>query len=203
METLSLGIIGLLIVISPGADFVLILRNSISAGRGAGIFTACGISLAIGFHISYSMLGISYLISQNIMLFTLIKYAGAAYLIYIGVQSILTANNKMDDIESNASTVKPLLYLLQGFLCNALNPKTMLFFISLFSQLVSSDAGSNNYALLYGLYISILHGVWFSLVAILFTSKPLQNRLIKMKKRLNQLCGLGLVSFGVVLAVKT
>ena len=203
MEILSLAIIGLLIVISPGADFVLILRNSFSAGRGAAIFTACGISLAIGFHVSYSMLGISYLISQNIMLFTFIKYAGAAYLIYIGIQSILTANNKVENIGGNVNTMKPLQFLIQGFLCNALNPKTMLFFISLFSQLVTSDTSANSYALLYGLYLSILHAVWFSLVAILFTSKALQTRLINMKKRLNQLCGLGLLSFGVALAVKT
>ncbi|WP_077342515.1 LysE family translocator [Pseudocolwellia agarivorans] len=202
MEIFSLAIIGFLIVISPGADFVLVLKNSINSGRKAGILTACGISLAIGVHIAYSMLGISYLISQNLMLFTFIKYAGATYLVYIGVKSILTANDKMDEIGSNSSTNKSTRYFVQGFFCNMLNPKTMLFFISLFSQLISADS-SNNYALAYGLYIAILHGLWFSLVSIMFTSKPLQNKLIHMKKWINKACGVGLVSFGIILAAKS
>jgi len=203
MEIFSLAIVGLLIVISPGADFVLVLKNSINSGRISGILTACGISLAIGVHISYSMLGISYLISQNEGVFTAIKYAGAAYLIYLGVKSILTANDKLEKIESNASAVKPLQYLIQGFFCNVLNPKTMLFFISLFSQLISSDGSTNNYALLYGLYIALLHGIWFSLVSVFFTSKALQKQLIKIKKKLNQACGFGLISFGILLSIKS
>ena len=203
MEIISLAIIGLLIVISPGADFVLVLKNSINAGRSSGILTAFGISLAIGVHITYSMLGISYLISQSEVVFTFIKYAGAAYLIYLGAKSILTANDKLEKIESNSITVKPSQYLVQGFFCNLLNPKTMLFFISLFSQLISPEQSTNNYVLLYGLYIAVLHGVWFSLVSVLFTSKALQKHLIKTKKRLNQACGVGLISFGVLLSIKS
>jgi len=203
MEIISLAIIGLLIVISPGADFVLVLKNSINAGRSSGILTACGISLAIGVHISYSLLGISYLISQNELLFTLIKYAGAAYLIYLGVKSILTANDMLEKVEKSSTTTKPSQYLMQGFFCNMLNPKTMLFFISLFSQLISSDPNTNSYALWYGLYIALLHGIWFSLVSVVFTSKRFQGYLITMKKRLNQACGVGLLSFGIVLAMKS
>jgi RhtB (resistance to homoserine/threonine) family protein len=202
MEIISLAIVGLLIVISPGADFVLVLKNSINSGRNSGILTACGISLAIGVHISYSMLGVSYLISQNEIIFTSIKYAGAVYLIYLGVKSILTANDKLEKIENNSITVKPSQYLIQVFFCNLLNPKTMLFFISLFSQLISSDQTTNNYVLLYGLYIALLHGMWFSLVSIFFTSKGLQSQLTKIKKRLNQACGVGLISFGVLLSIK-
>ena len=78
----------------------------------------------------------------------------------------------------------------------------MLFFISLFSQLISADS-SNNYALAYGLYIAILHGLWFSLVSIMFTSKSFQNKLIHMKKWINKACGVGLVSFGIILAAKS
>ena len=72
MEIFSLAILGILIVISPGADFILVLKNSLNQGRIAGIWTALGVSLAICVHISYSMLGISYLISQNEWLFNLV-----------------------------------------------------------------------------------------------------------------------------------
>jgi len=203
MEVISLAIIGLLVVISPGADFVLVLKNSINAGRRSGILTACGISLAIGVHISYSMFGISYLISQNEVLFTLIKYAGAAYLVYLGIKSLLNADGKLQKIEGSSKREKPSQYLVQGFLCNMLNPKTMLFFISLFSQLISPDPKTNSLVLLYGLYIALLHGLWFSLVSIFFTSKSLQKQLMKINKRLNQACGIGLVSFGLILAIKS
>lgn len=203
MEILSLAIVGLLIVISPGADFVLVLKNSINSNRKAGILTAIGISLAIGVHITYSMLGLSYLISQSELVYSAVKYAGAAYLIYLGVKGILTADEKLATLEVGAPTAKPLQFISQGFLCNMLNPKTMLFFISLFSQLISTNPDDNHYALGYGIYIAFLHFAWFSIVAIIFTAKSLQNHIFKMKKRLNQACGLGLISFGVVLAINT
>ncbi len=136
MEIIGLAILGLLIVVSPGADFVLVLKNSMNLGRKAGIYTAVGISLAICVHIGYSMLGISYLISQNELLFSLVRYTGSAYLIFLGIKSILTASEKLDAIESAKVEVSPLQYLAQGFLCNVLNPKTMLFFLSIFSQVI-------------------------------------------------------------------
>ncbi len=94
MELFSLALLGILIVISPGADFVLVLRNSLNRGRQAGIWSAVGISLAISVHITYSLLGISYLISQNEWLFSLIRYLGAAYLIYLGLKGIFGADSQ-------------------------------------------------------------------------------------------------------------
>ncbi|OAN13180.1 lysine transporter LysE [Photobacterium jeanii] len=208
MEFISLAILGILIVISPGADFVLVLKNSLNKGRTAGIWTALGVSLAICVHISYSLLGISYLISQNEWLFNGIRYAGSAYLIYLGIKGILAAgsNDQADHTPSHPSTqqqsIKPHRYLAQGFLCNVLNPKTMLFFLSIFSQVISPDSGTYSNALIYGVYMIVLHGIWFSAVAMLFTSQSLQQGLLKMKKRINQLCGAGLIGFGAMLSLK-
>ncbi|MGF1719920.1 LysE family translocator [Vibrio kyushuensis] len=203
MEMLSLAILGVLIVISPGADFVLVLKNSVNQGRKAGIWTAIGVSLAICVHIGYSMFGISYLISQNAFMFSLVKYAGAAYLIYLGLKGIFSSSSEQESLNDNKKEINAYRYFAQGFLCNVLNPKTMLFFLSIFSQLISPDAAENQAALFYGLYMVALHALWFSIVAILFTSKALQTRLNRMKKRLNQVCGAGLVSFGALLAIKS
>ncbi|MEZ8273411.1 LysE family translocator [Vibrio splendidus] len=202
MEWLSLAVLGLLIAISPGADFVLVLKNSVNQGRKAGIWTAIGVSLAICVHISYSMLGICYLISQNEQLFDMIRYAGAAYLIYLGLKGILSADNKLAPMEGAKQITSVWRYLAQGFLCNVLNPKTMLFFLSIFSQVISPDAENQHVALGYGLYMIVLHGLWFGVVAMLFTSSTLQKHLLRAKKRLNQACGVGLVSFGLALALK-
>ncbi|MCW8328739.1 LysE family translocator [Photobacterium sp. SDRW27] len=203
MEFISLAVLGILIVISPGADFVLVLKNSLNLGRKAGIWTAMGVSLAICVHIGYSMLGISYLISQNEWLYSLVKYAGSAYLIYLGLKGIFSASADLDTLEFSQKEIRPVQYLAQGFLCNVLNPKTMLFFLSIFSQVISPDSSDNYTALGYGFYMVILHGLWFGAVAILFTSQALQAQLLRVKKRLNQACGAGLFAFGALLAVKS
>ncbi|MDK9738469.1 LysE family translocator [Vibrio sp. D404a] len=201
MELISLAILGILIVISPGADFVLVLKNSINLGRRAGILTAVGISLAIGVHISYSMLGISYLISQNEALFHAIRYLGAGYLIYLGLKGIFAKEQASPDINQTEKTKQR--YIAQGFFCNVLNPKTMLFFLSIFSQLITNNPTDNAFALGYGVYMMALHMAWFALVAILFTSPLLQGWLNRFKQRLNQVCGAGLVLFGSALALKS
>ena len=201
MEFISLAILGILIVISPGADFVLVLKNSINFGRRAGILTAVGISLAIGVHISYSMFGITYLISQNAALFHTIRYLGAGYLIYLGLKGIFAKEQASPDMNQTEKTKQR--YIAQGFFCNVLNPKTMLFFLSIFSQLITNNPTDNAFALGYGVYMMALHMAWFALVAILFTSPLLQDWLNKFKQRLNQVCGAGLVLFGSALALKS
>ncbi|WP_104399425.1 LysE family translocator [Vibrio penaeicida] len=202
MEFLSLAVLGFFIVITPGADFVLVLRNSIQQGRAAGIWTAVGISTAITVHIAYSILGIGYLISQNLFLFQCLKYLGATYLIYLGIKGFLSSSHELEQQAGLESHHAQWRYALQGWLCNALNPKTMLFFVSIFSQVISPKGEEMTLALFYGGYMILLHGLWFSLVAVLLTSPTLQTRLLKMKKRLEQACGIALVSFGALLATK-
>ncbi|MDF4361676.1 LysE family translocator, partial [Vibrio parahaemolyticus] len=134
MEFVTLALLGVLIVISPGADFVLVLRNSLNQGREAGVYSAIGISMAISIHIAYSMLGISYLISQNEWLFNLVRYLGAAYLVYLGIKGIFSSQPASNSETIQQSEYSMWQFFMQGFLCNLLNPKTMLFFLSIFSQ---------------------------------------------------------------------
>ena len=136
------------------------------------------------------------------MLFNILRYAGSAYLIYLGVKGIFYSSVNLDELETRKSASQDWQYLVQGFLCNVLNPKTMLFFLSIFSQVVSTGANDNPVALSYGLFMVILHGLWFSAVALFFTTDSFQARLLKMKKRLNQLCGAGLLTFGAVAGAK-
>ena len=204
MESLSYVLLGCLIVISPGADFVLVFKNSLSSGRRAGVLTGLGIGVGVCIHIIYSILGIGYLISQNLLLFSIIKYAGSAYLIYLGVMSILQANQpllpQIQPMTPSCSNGRK--YFFQGFLCNMLNPKTMLFFLSVFSQLVpSSPESSSLFALIYGVYISLLHILWFCLVALFVTSHKAQTLFDSVGRRINQACGVGLITFGVTLSL--
>lgn len=199
MELFSLLLVGLIIVISPGADFALVLNSSIRGGRRCGFWVALGIGCAISVHISYSLLGLGYLISQNEQLFAYLRYFGAAYLIYLGISAMLmaqpvTMNSGEPELDSAFSL------WLKGFICNALNPKTMLFFISLFSQLLGNHQDSI-FALAYGVYLAVLHWLWFSLLAWLLTSATLQSQLARASVLLQRLAGVALCGFGVKLSL--
>ncbi|WP_432452553.1 LysE family translocator [Agarivorans sp. QJM3NY_29] len=199
MEFLSLAVFGFLIVVSPGSDFVLVLKNSMAKGRTAGMLTALGIALSICVHSSYSIFGISHLISQNIFLFNAIKYIGALYLIYLGICGLFASKTQISEQHAKQPHQTAGKYVMQGFLCNLLNPKTMLFFLSVFSQLLTTDNSTLSFVIVYGLYIALLHGIWFSLLSFVVTSKGSSNIFQRFGQRINQLCGAGLVSFGAAL----
>ncbi|WP_375749124.1 LysE family translocator [Vibrio sp. HN007] len=201
MEIISYLILGLIIVVSPGADFVLVFKNSLSSGRKAGLLTALGIGLGTSIHITYSILGISHLLSQSVLLFSVIKYAGAAYLIYLGITGLFSSKLMLDDSKAKPTATSSYKYLIQGFLCNLLNPKTMLFFLSVFSQLVSSSNESNSFVLGYGVYIAMLHVAWFCVVALFVTSENALHVFQRFGHRINQVCGAGLVTFGTTLSL--
>jgi len=199
MELISLAILGVLIVISPGADFVLEFKNSINHGRNAGMLTAIGIACGVFVHVGYSIVGIGHFISQNEWLFNLVKYAGAAYLIYLGLTGIFQSKFDLVNESVKGPAQTSTNYFIQGFLCNVLNPKTMLFFLSIFSQLVTAQNNSS-FVVWYGLYMVILHGLWFGIVSMLVTSDYLLNLLQRFSQQINQACGVGLIAFGTLLS---
>src|SRR5690606_31123861 len=128
----------LLAVVSPGPDFALVLRQSLGYGRRVAIWTSFGIGAAILLHVSYSLLGIGLLIKGSPGWFTALKFAGAAYMAWIGFQALRAGPAKLNEVSaSDASTVpKPAEAFAAGFLTNALNPKATLFFIALFATVI-------------------------------------------------------------------
>ena len=87
-EFLTVALIHLLAVASPGPDFAVVVRESVTHGRRAGTWTAFGVGTAIFLHVGYSLLGIGLIVSQSIMLFNVLKWAAAAYLVYIGFKAL-------------------------------------------------------------------------------------------------------------------
>src|SRR5690606_17310996 len=83
-EFALVALVHLLAVISPGPDFAVVIRNSVSAGHRAGLYTAVGVGCAIFLHVTYSLLGIGLIVSQSVWLFNLLKLVAGAYLLYIG-----------------------------------------------------------------------------------------------------------------------
>lgn len=202
LEAIAVASITVLAVISPGADFAMVTRNSMVLSRRAGLLTAAGISLGVLVHVAYSMAGIGLLISQSILLYNAIKLAGAAYLVYLGI-TMLRAR-KADSARSADSAV-PLTdfaALRTGFLTNALNPKTTLFVVSLFTQVISP-----NTPLLtqfgYGAFMSFAHLVWFVLVACLFSSAAARRFVVSCRHVIERCIGGVLVALGLGLAASS
>jgi RhtB (resistance to homoserine/threonine) family protein len=198
-ELLAVITITLLAVISPGPDFAMVTRNSLLLSRRAGVLTALGIGLGVLVHVAYTLLGLGLLIQQSLWLFNAIKLAGAAYLVYLGLK-MLRAQPVGDAPEAAAVPLSDAAALRTGFLTNALNPKTTVFMVSLFLQVVQPQT-SLAVQLGYGAFISVAHMAWFSLVAVCFSAGTVRARLLAARHWIDRAFGGLLVGFGVLLAL--
>ncbi|MGB5444656.1 MAG: LysE family translocator, partial [Psychromonas sp.] len=132
-EIISVSVIAIFMAISPGADFVMITRNSVFYSRTAGLYSALGISFAIWLHVIYSIAGLAILISKSIILFSVLKYLGAAYLVYVGWKTFTSKDQVTDCYTAKRKTLSNFSAFKMGFISNALNPKTTMFFLSVFT----------------------------------------------------------------------
>lgn len=196
----TVAVLNLFAAISPGPDFVMAVKNSLTYSRRTGIMTGIGIGLGIGVHILYCAAGIGYIISKSILIFNIIKYLGAIYLIYMGVMAILSRGNKID-IEKNSDhhDLRMLDAMKTGFLTNILNPKATLFFLGLFTFVVKPHTPVSVIAIL--ALIMILTAIaWFTVVAVFFTQKRVQQAFSRIEKYFNWFFGGMLVVLGIKIA---
>jgi threonine/homoserine/homoserine lactone efflux protein len=195
-ELIAVALFTVLAVISPGADFAMVTRSSYAQGRKAGLAAAVGIALGVQVHVLYTVLGIAVIISQSPVLFMTMKVLGAGYLIYLGCQSLTnTARISLDDL-AQVGQVSVLKALRTGFLTNALNPKTMLFVVSAYTQVVQPGSPmALDFA--YGAFMSFAHWVWFSLVAVFFSSAVLRKAMIERQVMVDRVIGVALIGLGV------
>lgn len=199
-EWIAVVSITLLAVISPGADFALVTRNSLLLSRRAGVFTALGIGLGVVIHLSYTLLGIGLLLQQSLWLFNLLKLAGAAYLIYLGVRMLLARPTSEASATPVTEPLSNLIALRTGLLTNALNPKTSIFIVSLFMQAVQPSTSLAT-QIAYGAFISLAHMGWFSLVALCFSAGAIRRRLLAVRHWIDRVFGGLLVGLGAMLAL--
>ncbi len=174
IEYLTLMFVFFIGAISPGPDFAMVLRQAIIHGRKSAIFTSLGVASGILVHGAYTILGLGIIISQSLLFFSIMKYLGAAYLLYLGLSAFFAqAPKQIKNIDEkielkNISFIKAFSI---GFLANLLNPKAMLFFISLFTIIVSANT-IVQFQTFYVFSMSIMLFLWFTLVSIFL---PLQK----------------------------
>jgi RhtB (resistance to homoserine/threonine) family protein len=197
---LSVAFLNLLAAMSPGPDFVMCVKNSITYSRKVGIYTGIGIALGLSIHITYCMAGIGLIISKSIIVFNIIKILGALYLIYMGIRSIMAKKSKLslegDHITTELSTWDAIK---SGFLTNILNPKATMFFLAMFSMVIGKD--TPGFVLIVISLIMILTAIaWFTIVAVLFSQNWVRNKFLKFEKAINSVFGGLLILLGLRIA---
>lgn len=204
-EFLIVALAHLLAVASPGPDFVMITRNALVYSRRVGVYSAVGLALGILVHVTYSLVGIGLLISQSVLLFSVIKLLGAAYLIYIGWLS-LKAKPHAAAVHMNAERQSKEMgrsaAIRMGFLTNVLNPKATLFFLALFTQVISS-ATPKFVQVLYGLEMSFMTFLWFAGVASVLSVGPVRARFASIHHWAERAFGVILIALGLRVALSS
>ncbi|MDD2060735.1 LysE family translocator [Pseudomonas sp. GD03860] len=199
-ELIAVALFTILAVISPGADFAMVTRSSYAFGRRAGLSAALGIALGVQVHVLYTVFGIAVIISQTPALFMAMKVVGAGYLVYLGYKSLTnTTKISLDDGDAS-SRLGVLAAFRSGFLTNAMNPKTMLFVVSAYTQVVQPGSSLLS-SLGYGLFMSAAHWVWFSLVAVFFSSHGLRRIMLERQILVDRLIGVALIGLGVAVVM--
>ncbi|MEI6467551.1 MAG: LysE family translocator [Verrucomicrobiota bacterium] len=179
VEFLKVALAHLLAVVSPGPDFAVVLKQSLIRGRRAAIWTAGGIGTAILLHVTYSLFGIGLLLRGSPLWFSAVKYAGAGYIAWLGLQSLRAAPRSAElgvGREPSGGTDRGAY--LTGFLTCALNPKASLFFISLFAMVVSPQTPKAVQAF-YGGWMAVVTAGWFCCVAVLFTQEQVRRAFLR------------------------
>lgn len=197
---IAVAFVSLLAAISPGPDFFIVLRNSLSYSRRSGLLTALGVSLALIVHLSYTLVGIGVLIAESPLLYAIIKYAGVGYLFFIGASGLISSfrnSTALDLAYSKAENqISSYRSFSQGFLTNLLNPKAAIFFVSLFSQFIDSTTPVSlriEYAFInWSITLS-----WFLFLSYLITSKVFMGKINYFRVYIDRVMGGALMLLGV------
>jgi threonine/homoserine/homoserine lactone efflux protein len=176
MEFLTIAILHFFAVSSPGPDFIIVTRQSIRSGRTAAIFTSLGIASGILVHSFAAITGLTYIISSNPLVFLYLKIMASIYLGYLGFISIFNSSSITQYTSNQSTSDLNFLYSYRiGFITNILNPKAILFFITVFSIVVDSSTSVLSLGI-YGAYMSIATFIWFTFISYIFTNTTLINK---------------------------
>lgn len=188
----------------PGADFAMVLRQSILHGRKTAILTSAGVASAILVHGTYTLLGLGLIISKSLLLFSIIKVVGVLYLLWMGI-SVFRApapvkpNFEFEKVRDEPSATNAFVL---GFLTNLLNPKAVLFFLALFSSLVSAET-LLSFKSIYVASMSVGLFIWFALVSILFTTPSVRGFFYRIGKWFNRVTGITLIMLAIGVAASS
>ncbi len=191
-----------LVIISPGPNLVITMRNSLAHTQRAGIYTALGLAVGDLIHIGGWLVGIGVIITHSVLVFNILKWMGAAYLIYIGIKSLQAKKHRPADIEDTAVNIQinSKQAFRMGLLTCLLNPKVTLFFFALFTQLI--QPGTPFWVqMLYGMTVASIEFLWFTTVAVTISRPLIKRRFVSVSHWLERVMGAVLLGLGLRLAI--
>jgi threonine/homoserine/homoserine lactone efflux protein len=192
---------GLLLNITPGPDLLYILSRGAGQGKKAGVVAALGIGAGCLVHILAATFGLSVILVSSSFLFNVVKYIGAAYLFYLGINTLLRLKDKAPQVQK--STVLPLgVIFRQAVLINVLNPKVALFFLALLPQFVSPAAEFPAAVFLFLGLVFNINGTFVNILFALFASTVGERiqATVFVQRLLKSLAGALFLAFGIRLA---
>lgn len=154
----------IIFIIVPGIDAMFVLSKNISNGRASGIASSAGVATGAFVHTVLSVIGLSFILSQSVVIFTALKVIGGIYLIYIGAKSLFQKSKELEIKRTSSGSLKK--DYMQGVLTNVSNPKSILFYLSFLPQFISADNsyGSLPFLILWATF-SMFFLVWYVLVS--------------------------------------
>ena len=200
---LSLLGVCLLGAMSPGPSLAVVLRSTLTGGRGAGLAASLAHGLAVGCYALFTVAGLSLLIARSPQTFFALQLAGAGWLIYLGTAALRARGAApAAPVGTGASPgAGRARAAANGFLIAFLNPKLALFMLALFSQFLPADPNWLVHALLV-FTIAITDALWYCLVAVLVSRPAWMALLQRHSKRVDQLLGAVLVTLGLVVLLR-
>tara|TARA_B100001094_G_scaffold333335_1_gene410850 strand:- start:1384 stop:2013 length:630 start_codon:yes stop_codon:yes gene_type:complete len=188
-DTISLLTLHILTLISPGVDFGLVLRHTLIEGKKYGLIAALGIATGVGIHLLYSLAGLGLYITDHLLLFNCIKVIGGLYLFYLGIQSFRQKAHTEPTIHAKQTKSGLAYSFTSGLFTNLLNPKSLLFFVVIFTTVI--DPQTPTALLIFDSSLVILTTfLWFGLVTLFFSNPRIRTLFFHNLPKVNRCIGL-------------
>jgi RhtB (resistance to homoserine/threonine) family protein len=197
--------VSLLVIVTPGQDTALTIRNTLVGHRGGGVSTALGVATGQGIWAIATSAGLSVLLAASHPLFVALRIAGAAYLVYLGLHALRDAIRRTatcDEALAHSSRMTSPRAFRQGLLSNLGNPKMVVFFTSLLPQFVGPGGGAFSELLLLGLLFSVMTFSWLTLYAVAVAKARAWLLRSRVRRVLDAITGTVLVALGLRLATE-
>ncbi|MCK6417530.1 MAG: LysE family transporter [Alphaproteobacteria bacterium] len=200
-QWLLLASIQAAVTIWPGPAFAVAVKQSLAHGRIVGVFTSLGLSAGVAFHVVLVIAGMVTLIKQVPIVFTIIRYAGAVYLIYIGLKAIISLKAPPSAENTNNTINLPqgqgaFKAFQIGLITNFLNPKAMVFFSAVFAQFIGPDTPWQ-VAAIYTATSATIEFLWFLFVTVVLTNPAIKASFLNFAQWIERTCGGILIAMGL------
>jgi len=199
---LLLTVVHTLAAASPGPDFVFVSQQTLANGKRTGLLCSLGIALGLSVHIAYSALGMAAVVVHSSELLVWIKVLGGCYLIFLGIKGLRARASAggLVELRSKKSPDSAVKTIAAGFLCNALNPKAPIYFLTLFTLVLSPDMPLFQVAI-FGLWIMMIQLLWFSFVVFVLSIPAVNRRFQRAGHWVDRILGDAMVLLGIKVLV--